>query len=318
MESNETATVNAPLVYVVILTWNDTEMTRTCLQSVLGNDYGHFKVIVVDNGSTRPCGEILQQGFPEIELVVLPENRGFTGGANAGLRAALEKKPKYIFFLNNDTEVASDAISKLVEVQEDTPTCGMATALLTSPTPEGHQKGHVVHFYSATVERNIGLHYHHHLWEPVATKDWPNVESEFVPACAILIRAKALEDVGVFDETLGTNWEDYDLCLRFVEKGWKLITVGQARVVHLFSQTTGRKSPYITYYFTRNRLICMARYASLKGIAANSITILRTFYRQVRDYGFTNWACHRAFLSAFWDFSLGRRGHDRVMRSRKG
>lgn len=314
-EAHSTIT-NNPLVYAVVLTWNDTEMTRNCLKSLLENDYSNFKVILVDNGSDEPCGEILKKEFPEIELLVLPENKGFTGGANTGLRQGLEKGAKYVFFLNNDTILAPNVISNMVEVHENQPDCGMTSAMLLFPIEDNGEQE--VQFYSSTVDQNVCLHYHHHLGDPLGDKEWPDVENKFVPACAILMRADALKKIGLFDETLGTNWEDYDLCLRFVTNDWKIITVGDARVVHLDSKTTGRQSPYITYYFTRNRLICMWRYSSFRGVVSNAIPILKSFYHQIRDYGFGNWSCHKAFIKAWFDFLIGRRGADRVLRSRSG
>ena len=87
-----------PKVCVVVLTWNDTEMTRACLESVYRSTYQNFSVILVDNGSSEPCGQILKAQFPEIELIELETNRGFTGGSNVGLSRALNEKAEYIFF----------------------------------------------------------------------------------------------------------------------------------------------------------------------------------------------------------------------------
>ena len=302
----------SPLVYAVILTWNDTEMTRNCIRSLTESTYSNLRILLVDNGSKEPCGETIKAEFPQIELIVLPENKGFTGGANTGLKHALTFEPKYIFFLNNDTIIGNDAVTHLVNANEENPHLGMTSAMLMNPNEP------IVQFYNATVDRNIAIHHHHNRWIHVDSREWPTIESEFVPACAILLRSEALEDVGMFDETFGTNWEDYDLCMRFQDKDWKIATVGDARVEHMVHQTTGAKSPYITYYFTRNRLICIKRYGTIGGVLRNSITIAKLFYGQVRDYGFNNWECHKSFVRAFWDFLIGKRGEDRKSRSTKG
>ena len=78
-----------PLVVAVVLTWNDVEMTGRCVESVLASDYRPLRVLLVDNGSETPCGEEIQARFPSIELLVLPENQGFTGGSNRGIGRAL-------------------------------------------------------------------------------------------------------------------------------------------------------------------------------------------------------------------------------------
>jgi GT2 family glycosyltransferase len=133
-------------------------------------------------------------------------------------------------------------------------------------------------------------------------------EGDFVPACAVMFRPQALKAVGLFDETLFTNWEDYDLCCRLVDGGWKIITVGKAEVVHAHGQTTGRISPFITYLFARNRLICLFRFGKPEAIFRQSPQILRLFYWQVRVYGLTNWPAQRAFVRGVIDFFLGVRG----------
>ena len=60
---------SSPFVVAVVLTWNDTELTRNCLQSVLASDYPNLKVLLVDNGSEPPRGPELAAEFPDIELL---------------------------------------------------------------------------------------------------------------------------------------------------------------------------------------------------------------------------------------------------------
>jgi GT2 family glycosyltransferase len=133
-----------------------------------------------------------------------------------------------------------------------------------------------------------------------------------------MFRRAALEEVGMFDESFSTCWEDYDLCIRFNDAGWPFVTVGDAEVVHLGSVTTGRSSPYITYYTTRNRLICLFRYGHPLALLRQAPLIARSFYWQIKKYGFGNWACHKAFLRGVRDFIFGVRGECRVSLDRSG
>ena len=281
-------------------------MTTRCIRSVLDNQYGNKSVLVVDNGSREPCGELIQQQHPEIEVLALSSNRGFTGGANAGLQAAMDRGADYIFFLNNDTVVDSTAIGHLVDGMEENPRCAIASALLVNPAP--NEADRTVQAYSAEVDRDLAIIYRDREFENLEGEEWPNRESDYVPACAILLRPLALHQFGLFDEKLGTNWEDYDLCLRAQDAGWAVMTIGDARVVHFRGQTTGRDNPYLTYYKTRNRLICLWRYGSLVGTFRKSPMLLRSFIWQIRNYGLFNWRCHWAFLSGIVHFVVGIRG----------
>jgi GT2 family glycosyltransferase len=291
-----------PRVAVVVLTWNDTEMTRRCLTHVLASDYPALDVILVDNGSREPCGRRLIGEFPGVRLIELPENRGFTGGGNVGMRAALDGGARYVLHLNNDAFVASDAIGRLVAALEADPRAAIAHALLRDPDSDR------VQFYTATVDPVLARHDHLHVGAQLSEQEWPTVETEFVPACVILYRAEALSEEGLYDETLGTNWEDYDLCLRFRSAGWRILAVGGAVAEHMSGRTMGRVSPYYVYHMTRNRLICIGRYAERRAVLRRLPDLVRSFYWDFRRYGFTNWPAYRSAAHGVWDFLLGNTG----------
>ena len=287
---------------MVVLTWNDTAMTRVCLKHVLQATYTNKKVILVDNGSTEPCGRMLAAIFPEVELIELAHNKGFTGGGNVGLTRALSLDAKYIMHLNNDAFVQPAAIGCMVRELEARDDAGIAHALLLDP---GEDR---VQFYNATVDRDLAWHDHHNVGKSLSSGQWPTIETAFVPACAIMYRTKALETVGLYDETMGTSWEDYDLCLRFTDAGWKILAVGDARAEHRSHQTTGTVSPYIIYHMTRNRLICISRFGNKAAIIRRSPSLVRSFVSTVRQHGLTNWQGHKSFALGVWDFLRGNFG----------
>ena len=306
-----------PYVVAVVLTWKDTEMSARCIRSLQANSHPHKDVVLVDNGSTPPACPILKAQFPTLETVQLDTNTGFTGGCNRGIERALDMGADYVFLLNNDTIVHEEAIAKLVEAMEARRDVAMASALLLYP---GEEKR--IQFHRGVMQRNLARHLHPGEGATVSEAYQDTVETEFAPACAVLFRAEALRKVGLFDERLFTNWEDYDLCCRFQDAGMKLLTVGSAEVIHAHGQTTGRISPFITYFFTRNRLICLFRHGRISGILLHLPMLARTFYWQIRAYGFDNWPAHKAFVRGFAGFILGVRGEggapqDRRDRQRK-
>ena len=292
-----------PLVAAVVLTWNDVDLARNCIRSVLKNKYKPLRVILVDNGSSFPTIPPLLEEFPEIETVALSENLGFAGGCNRGMERALDMGADYVFLLNNDTIVHEDAILELTKVMETRTDAAMASALVLNL---GEEKR--IHSYQSRVFRNrarVESNYENALVQDLHRKV---VETEFAPACAVMFRGSALKDVGLFDESLFTNYEDYDLCIRFADAGWTILIAGTAEVIHAHGQTTGLASPFITYFSVRNRLICLFRHGQFFAITKNLPFIIRSFYWQVKAYGFTNWPCHRAAAKALVHFILGIRG----------
>ena len=103
-----------PLVYVVMLTWNQRGDTLECLESVEAIKYPAFRVVLVDNGSTDGTAEAVAGRFPAVEVVANPQNLGFAAGANVGLRYALQHGADYAFLLNNDTVVDPAVLDVLV------------------------------------------------------------------------------------------------------------------------------------------------------------------------------------------------------------
>ena len=289
-----------PLVVAVVLTWNDTELTTACLRSVLANDYPRLQVVLVDNGSVPAVGPQLQAAFPDVMLVQNPENQGFSGGANRGLEKALELGADYIQLIGNDATLAADSVATLVAALQGDDRAGAAGPLLLDAAEPDK-----VQFYTATLDRDQAAHYHEHVGEPHASRDWPTVESDFIPCVALMFRSSALREVGLLDESFGTCWEDYDLCLRLQDAGWHYLSVGAATAIHVGSHTTGRTSPYIVYYTMRNRLICLQRYSRDLGSPRRWWNVSRSLLWNMRQYGLLNWRCHGAMLRGIWDYLFG-------------
>ena len=296
-----------PLAIAVVLTWKDTEMAARCIESVYANNYPNKKCIIVDNGSDPPGCPILCEQFPDLEPVQLDKNYGFTGGCNRGMERAIELGADYVFMLNNDTIIHENAITELVNAMEAEPRCGMATPIILFP---GEEKR--IQFFTGTMDRDVARHVHPGENNMMTDEHRRTVETEFAPAVAPMYRAETLREVGMFDERLFTNWEDYDLVCRMQDADWKFFSVGTAEIIHAHGQTTGRISPFITYLFTRNRLMCLFRYGRPMGILRKFPFYLRTCYWQIRNYGFDNWPAHRAFIKGVFDFLMGIEGGDSV------
>ena len=98
---------------VVIPNWNGRELLEKYLPSAIAALAGNSgnEIIVVDNGSTDGSAAFLRERFPEVRLVGLDRNRGFGGGANAGVRAA---RNGIVVLLNNDMRVAPDFLAPLL------------------------------------------------------------------------------------------------------------------------------------------------------------------------------------------------------------
>lgn len=102
--------MEGPLISIIIVNYNGCKFLQACLQSIIVQDYINKEIIVVDNGSTDNSVEFIEEYFPTVILLKNKFNRGFAGGNNDGITIC---KGEFVAFLNNDTKVKSDWLSKL-------------------------------------------------------------------------------------------------------------------------------------------------------------------------------------------------------------
>src|SRR5262245_39707972 len=130
---------SSPVVSVCVASWNCKELLRRCLESAYGNPQGvPFEVVVVDNASADGAAEMVARDFPQVRLIRNPANLGFSRANN---QAAAVARGRYLFFLNNDTELAANAIRDFVRFAEAKPPVGMLGPRLVRPDA-GYQASH--------------------------------------------------------------------------------------------------------------------------------------------------------------------------------
>lgn len=245
-----------PLVYILLLNYRGTDDTLACLDSLQGLDYPHYRVIVVDNASPDDSVVRLKarlSAFPEsFRLIEAPENGGFSYGNNLGIQAALaeagEEEPGFVWLLNNDTTVAPDALTTLVE--EAQKTGGIAGSLLLYPDGRYQQAGTRFHWWTGSTRG----------YAESAVSDGMRVET--LSGASMLIPLQAFRVAGLLDESYFLYFEDGEASLRFARHGFPLTVCTRSRVYHKEGATTGRKSLMTQYYFHRNRLRLLFQYAT--------------------------------------------------------
>ena len=118
--------IKMPRVSVIILTFNNLDLTKACLDSVLKrSDYPNLEVIVVDNASTDGTPAYLEdfgQRHPEVRMLLNSENLGFAAGNNVGLAIATGD---YLVVLNNDTVVTPGWVLTLLRHFQRVPALGL-------------------------------------------------------------------------------------------------------------------------------------------------------------------------------------------------
>ncbi len=230
-----------PLITVVIPNWNGKRFLKECIESLEQQTYKEFSVTVVDNGSTDGSVEYLQETFPQIHIIRLPVNKGFSFAVNRGIEHA---KTPYILLLNNDIEVASDCFEQMMHSVQSLPEFDFFALKminyhersLLDGAGDGVLRGGVGYRYG-TMEKDSKRYSH---------------GCAVFGACggAVLYRQNFFSTVGIFDDDFFAYLEDVDLNLRANRLGLRCYYIPEARVYHIGSATTGSKINPVTIRLT--------------------------------------------------------------------
>ena len=226
-----------PEVAVVVVTYNALPWLERCLESVAA-----YETIVVDNGSTDGTVELVRDRFPHARLIE-QENRGLGAGWNAGMRIA---SGDYFLLLNSDAWAVDDAVGRLAAFADAHPEAAVVGPRLLNPdgTLQRSVRGFPTLWRLATeylflrklAPRTRALNAFYG-----ARFDHDEVrEAEFLMGACLLVRRKAADTVGLFDEDFFMFSEETDWCYRFRQAGWKVLFTPDAEFVHVGGATTSQ------------------------------------------------------------------------------
>jgi GT2 family glycosyltransferase len=312
------------LISVIVVNWNGFACLPECLDSLERQSYCHVELLVVDNGSTDESRPWLRSRCAgKWKLIELPENRGFAGGVNTGIRAA---RGEFVALLNNDAVADRSWLSSLVDAMDD-PAVGMAASkILFYDQREIIDKvGHL--FYPDGLNRGRGA------GEFDRGQFDRSEEILFPDGCAALYRHGMLDDVGMFDEQFFAYGDDADLGLRARWRGWSCRYVPAARVFHRHSRSLGKYSPRKAFLVERNRFWVAMKLLPMPLLLISPwLTAWRFFWHLVsmvgkrglaggvsREHSSTGlfFALVRAYLSGFRGLSAILKKRKEVFRRRR-
>jgi len=241
----------APRVTVVVPNWNTREFLRSCLQSLRRQTFQDFETVLVDSASTDGSVGFVEENFPEVRVIALDENQGFSGAVNAGIEAS---SAELVALLNNDTEQDAGWLDALVRAAERRPEAGLFASKLVDFGDRGRLDG------AGDALRRSGLPYRLGHGE-IDLGQFE--EEEFVfgaCAAAALYRRGVFDEVGLFDEDFFAYCEDGDVSFRAQLAGHRCLYVPGAVVYHVGSVSTGgKRSATATRLGTRNGLLLLVK-----------------------------------------------------------
>lgn len=234
-------------VTVVIVNWNGAELLDDCLQSIVDfwPAWLSHEVVVVDNASTDGSVALLEQHWPEVQVIVNEENVGFCRANNQAIRAG---DAPLLLLLNTDARLTRGCVASMVDRMESDPGAAVigprlvygdgsfqrwtAGRSLSLGTCASYLLG--ADRLAARFPRLSGMYLSHDTHQPF--------QAGWVSSAAMLLRRRAVEEVGLLDESIFVYMDDVDLCERVRAAGWHVWYAADATCVHLMGATTKRRT----------------------------------------------------------------------------
>ena len=245
----------AAAVDVIVVNYNAGGLLVDCVRSLLIDEV--HQIIVVDNRSSDDSVarlEGLSVAASTLKIIRNDRNLGFSAACNIG---ALASTADYLLFFNPDATLDSQALSRMLAVFDDDERVGMVGGMLCNPDGSEQPGGRrTFPTPGRAFFRAFGLSW----LQRVSPRLFPDfllhqsplpakaVAVEAISGACMLVKRAAIDDVGLWDEAYFLHCEDLDWCMRFSQKGWRVMFVPGARVLHVWGGCSRSRPIFVEWH----------------------------------------------------------------------
>ena len=242
---------------VVIVSYNVRELLTACIDSVVKAAEGiDTEVFVVDNKSVDDTIEVISRDYPWVHLINNKENLGFSKANNIAIRQA---EGEYVLLLNPDTVVAEGTLRGAIEFMDQHPEAGGAGVRMHNAdgtlAPESRR---AVPTPMVAARKMLGFTKRYYM--SYLSWDEPG-QIEVISGAFMLLRRKAIDQVGMLDEDFFMYGEDIDLSYRLLKGGWKNWYL-PLDIIHYKGQSTQKSDFRYVHVFYQAMLIFFRKHYS--------------------------------------------------------
>jgi len=220
-----TAKDDTPQTSIVIVAWNNIELTKMCVDSIRRyTEPGTYEIIIVNNGSTDGTAQWLKQQ-KDLKSISNGDNLGFVRGCNQGIK---EAGGSDVLLLNNDTVVTRNWLANLRRCLYSSPDIGAVGAVTnycsnSQAIPVGYKSLEEMHDFARQNNNSNPQRWEERL--------------RLVGYC-LLLKGEAVKKVGLLDERFSPgNYEDDDYSCRLLQAGYQLMLCHDVFIHHIGSAT---------------------------------------------------------------------------------
>lgn len=245
-------------VALVLLSYNSREYLERFLPFAVKTDYTDYRLIIVDNASTDDTQEFLKKEYPDIDILEIDVNRGFTNGFVESLACI---KAEYYALLTSDVEVPPGWLSPLVEAMDRDETLGAC-----QPKIRSYKQRDSFEYAGASggfMDKYGYMFCRGRIFDHVENDDGQYddpMDVFWASGAVFLLRSSVYHQVGGFDNDFFAHMEEIDLCWRIQRAGYKVKAIPASEVYHVGGSVILYGSTEKTYHNYRNNLIMLTKH----------------------------------------------------------
>jgi N-acetylglucosaminyl-diphospho-decaprenol L-rhamnosyltransferase len=244
---------------IIIVNWNSANYLRACLSSVYRETQGiEFEVIVVDNASDDGCEKIVKEEFPQAQFIQSGENLGFARANNLGFA---HSHGNCLLFLNPDTEIIGNALSRMLFHLRTYPSLGAVGARLLN-TDGSLQMSCIQAFpticnqvLDSELLRRAFPNWRGWGMRPLFQHSDQPAEVDSISGACFMVKRSVFEQAGMFGEQYFMYSDDLDLSYKIKERGFTIHYVNDCKVVHHGGKSSGRRDDHFSDLLQRESLV---------------------------------------------------------------
>jgi GT2 family glycosyltransferase len=292
---------------IVILNWNGQKLLEEFLPAVIRySSFSDVEIVVADNGSTDGSVSFIQAVYPQVSLILLPENYGFADGYN---RALQNVEAEYFVILNSDVEVTENWLHPIIDFLDNNADAAAAQPKILAQRNKacfeyagaagGFLDRYGYPFCRGRIFRKIERDNHQY---DVST------DVLWATGACLIIRSGEFFDAGGFDSSFFAHMEEIDLCWRLNSRGKRIVCLPFSVIYHVGAATLKKENPRKTFLNFRNNLIML--YKNLPHEHLKKVMAIRLILDYIAAFQFTitgKYANAREVIRAHKDFYGNRR-----------
>ncbi len=268
---------------IVTVNYNGEKFLKKFLDSLVNQTFSGFSLYFVDNGSKDNSLEIVEtyRNSVDIKIITLDKNYGFAKANNIGIDHAMEDNSDYILTLNNDIEADKDCLENLRrEIKKVNTTYDVFQILMINYFDRKKIDAAGLNFNNRYLTKQIGYK------EDICNIDKFSRDISAACAGAAVYSKQSLKKVreengDYFDSRFFAYYEDVDLGLRLLKKGFRTCFIKDAVVYHIHSGTANEGSDFKAYYISRNLFFYLKKNQSENEYNKNRVFYMMVFAKKV-------------------------------------